>query len=91
MGLGVSEDQLVKLIGDDPTFKDSSGKFSRERLDRALRSVGMSEDHYVRNQHAVAMRSQLVSGLAQGMSAPDVFYSAVSQYQSEKRLFDYVR
>jgi peptidyl-prolyl cis-trans isomerase D len=90
MGLGVSEDQLAKLIGDDPTFKDSSGNFSRERLIAALRSVGMSEDQYVRNQHAVAMRNQLVSGLAQGVSAPDTFYAAFSQYQSEKRVFDHV-
>ena len=90
MGLGVSDDQLAKLIGDDPTFKDSAGIFSRERLIAALRSVGMSEDDYVRSQHAVAMRNQLVSGLAQGVAAPDVFYSAFSQYQSEKRVFDYV-
>ncbi len=89
MGLGVSEEQLIKLIASDPTFKDSSGAFSRERLIAALRSVGMSEDDYVRNQHAVAMRAQLLNGLGQGVAAPDVFHSALSQYQSERRVFDY--
>ncbi len=66
MGLGVSDEQLIKLIASDPTFKDSSGAFSRERLIAALRSIGMSEDDYVRNQHAVAMRNQLVNGLGAG-------------------------
>ena len=89
MGLGISETQLVKLIGEDPGFKDASGRFSRERLVGVLRSVGMSEDAYVQNQQAVAIRSQLVSSFAEGSSAPDVFFAAFSQYQGEKRLFEY--
>lgn len=89
MGLGISDEQLAKVIGNDPAFKDSFGNFSRERLVSVLRSIGMSEDSFVQNQKSVAMRQQLVSGLAQGLSAPDAFFSAFAQYQSEKRVLDH--
>ncbi len=89
MGLGISDERLVKAIAEDPTFKDGFGNFSSERLKAVLRQIGMSDDAYVRNQQSVALRNQLVSGLSQGISAPDAFYSAFSQYQTEKRVFDY--
>ncbi len=90
MGLGISDERLVKAIAEDPSFKDGFGNFSSERLKAVLRQVGMSDDSYVRNQQSVALRNQLVSGLSQGIAAPDAFYAAFSQYQTEKRVFDYV-
>jgi peptidyl-prolyl cis-trans isomerase D len=90
MGLGLSDDSLAKLIAADPTFKDAFGNFSRANLQAILRSIGMNEDSFVKNQHSTALRRQLVSGLSQGTAAPDALGSAVAQYQTEKRVFEYV-
>jgi peptidyl-prolyl cis-trans isomerase D len=89
MGLGISDEQLAKAIGDDPSFKDASGRFSRERLEATLRTIGMDEDAYVENQQSVAKRGQLVTGLAQGIEPSDALMKAIAQYQNEKRVFDY--
>lgn len=89
MGLGISDEQLAKAIGDDPAFKDASGRFSRERLEATLRTIGMDENAYVENQQSVAKRGQLVTGLAQGIEPPDALMKAIAQYQNEKRVFDY--
>jgi peptidyl-prolyl cis-trans isomerase D len=89
MGLGISNEQLAKAIGDDPAFKDASGRFSRERLLATLRTIGMDEDAYVENQLSVAKRGQLVTSLAQGIAPSDTLMKAISQYQNEKRVFDY--
>lgn len=90
MGLGVSQETLAAEIGADPTFRDGNGRFSRERLTRLLRSIGMSEEAYVQNQKASATRRQFVDGVTAGVAMPDAFFDAFSQYQSERRVFDYV-
>ncbi|MGI9401486.1 MAG: SurA N-terminal domain-containing protein, partial [Rhizobiaceae bacterium] len=90
MGLGLSEDNLASLIGDDPSFRDESGNFSRQRLDFALRQVGMSEDDYINSRKTAAVRQQLVSAMVQGLDMPDAFYDFLQKYDAEKRVFDYV-
>ena len=90
MGLGVSQETLAAEIGADPTFRDGNGRFSRERLSRLLRSIGMSEEAYIRNQEASATRRQFVDGVTAGVAMPDAFFDAFSRYQSERRVFDYV-
>jgi len=90
MGLGLSEDELAKLIGDDPAFRDASGQFSRSQLSFALQRIGMREEDYIRNRGNVSIRSQIVEGTASGVEAPEVFMEAYSVFLREKRQFDYV-
>ena len=90
MGLGLSEDELAKLIGDDPAFRDAAGSFSRSQLDFALRRIGMSEEDYIRNRGAVSIRSQIVEGTSNGVEVPETFLKALSMFQKQKRQFDYV-
>jgi peptidyl-prolyl cis-trans isomerase D len=90
MQLGISEDRLAQLIGDDPNFQDSSGNFSRQRLDFLMQNAGMREEDFIRNRTTAAVRNQLVSGLAAGTELPDVFFEAFADYQSQRRVFEYI-
>lgn len=90
MGLGLSEDELAKLIGNDPAFRDAAGTFSRSQLDFALQRIGMREEDYLRNRSAVSIRSQIVEGTSNGVEVPETFLKALSMFQNQKRQFDYV-
>ena len=90
MGLGMSDDKLAGLIGSDPAFQDASGNFSRQRLDFALRQIGMREEDYIRNRQAIGVRNQLISGLTEGLSVPQAFLEAFGEYQNQRRVFEYV-
>lgn len=90
MGLGMSDDKLAGLIGDDPAFQDASGNFSRQRLDFALRQIGMQEEDYIRNRQAIGVRNQLIGGLTEGLEVPNAFIDAFGEYQNQRRVFEYV-
>ncbi|MFK7901607.1 MAG: SurA N-terminal domain-containing protein [Nitratireductor sp.] len=89
MGLGISEKQLSTMIGDDPSFKDATGNFSRARLRGVLNQIGMSEQLYVKNRKAVAVRSQLIEGVSQNTNLPKAFYDIVEASQAEERVLEY--
>lgn len=90
MGLGISNDKLASLIGDDENFRDASGNFSRSQLQAVLRNIGMSEAAYVNNRKSVAIRNQLIEGTSNSAEMPDSFFEIVAKSQGEKRIFDYI-
>ncbi|MGB7335096.1 MAG: SurA N-terminal domain-containing protein [Salaquimonas sp.] len=90
MGLGISKDKLATLIGDDDSFRDATGQFSRGQLQQVLRSVGMSEEQYVQTREAVAVRNQLIEGTVGKADLPDTYWDLLAKYQSEERTFQFV-
>lgn len=89
MGMGISQDKLAGMIGDDTAFHDASGSFSRTQLRGVLRQIEMSEEQYVKNRKAVAIRSQLIEGVAQNTKLPSAFYDVLGKSRAEKRIFEY--
>lgn len=89
MGLGISKDKLAEVIGNDTSFHDVSGSFSRTQLQSILRNIGMTEEQYVNNRTSVAIRSQLVQGVSENTKLPDAFYSILGKSRAEKRIFEY--
>lgn len=89
MGLGLSDDRLATLIAEDPTFRDSTGRFSRSALEQVLREVGMRQEDYVRSRKAVAVRRQFLDAVSAASTPPEAFYDAYGAYQSQKRVFEY--
>lgn len=90
MGLGLSDDKLAGLIGEDEAFRDGSGRFSRSQLQAVLRSIGMREEDYVQSRKQVAIRTQILEGTASDAQLPDAYWDVLSAYQAEQRVFDYV-
>lgn len=47
MGIGVSLEQLKKVIVDDPTFHDESGRFSQQKFKQYLAQRQLTEDGFI--------------------------------------------
>ncbi|AJY46945.1 SurA N-terminal domain-containing protein [Martelella endophytica] len=90
MNLGLSEDRLADLIAQDPAFQNANGRFDRQRFQQLLRNVGMNEDDYVAERSKVAVRGQIVDGMADGFEAPETLMDAIREYRSQSRVVDYI-
>ncbi len=90
MGLGMSDQKLAVAIGDDPAFKDATGRFSRIQLQSVLRSIGMPEAQYVDTRRAVGVRNQIIEGTTGKMALPDAYWSILENYQAQERKFNFV-
>ncbi|MCY0094856.1 peptidylprolyl isomerase [Hoeflea ulvae] len=90
MNLGLSDDRLAAVIADDPAFHDFNGRFDRNNFQSVLRSVGMSEEDYLKNRSQVAVRTQIVEAVSDGFKAPDALIKALAQYETESRDVDYL-
>lgn len=90
MGLGMSDQKLAAAIGDDPAFKDATGRFSRSQLQSVLRSIGMPEAQYVDTRRAVGIRNQIIEGTTGKIALPDAYWKILEQYQAEERKFNFI-
>ena len=90
MNLGLSKDRLAALVASDPSFQDFNGRFDRGNFQRVLRSVGMSEEDYLKSRSQVAVRTQIIEAVSDGFKAPDTLLAALAQFQSETRDVDYL-
>ncbi|WP_421851110.1 SurA N-terminal domain-containing protein [Oricola sp.] len=90
MNLGLSKDRIAALIAEDPAFHGANGQFSRQNFSFVLRNVGMTEDEYIENRQAVAIRQQLVEAVADGLTAPATLLDAIAQHSGETRDVSYI-
>lgn len=90
MNLGLSQDRLAQLIGDDPAFKAVNGTFDRQKFELLLRNSSINPDDYIKERSKVAVRSQIVEAVSNGFTAPKVLVDAVKQYHDETRSIDYL-
>ncbi|ASJ59330.1 peptidylprolyl isomerase [Sinorhizobium meliloti] len=90
MNLGLSEDRLARLIGEDPAFHGANGQFDRLTFSSVLRNAGLTEQDYINNRSQVAVRSQIVDALTDGYTAPEVLVDAIGKYRHETRTIDYL-
>ncbi|GCA51837.1 SurA N-terminal domain-containing protein [Sinorhizobium meliloti] len=90
MNLGLSEDRLARLIGEDPAFHGVNGQFDRLTFSSVLRNAGLTEQDYINNRSQVAVRSQIVDALTDGYTAPKVLVEAIGKYRHETRTIDYL-
>lgn len=90
IGLGLSEEQLARLIAEDPSFHDASGNFSRNAFRNILANAGMSEQDYIRTKADEAVRTQIIDAIAEGVETPAAFATALGLYNGERRTVEYV-
>ena len=90
LGLAISDPLVARTISEDPNFKGANGAFDRTQFNELLRSNGMNEAQYVRDQRAVVLRLQLAEAVTGALPVPLAMREAVHRYQTEKRSADYV-
>jgi len=90
MRLGISDDEIVRRITQDPTFQGPAGKFDRMRFEQLLRNAGYSEQRFISEQRHVMLRRQLADSLTSSLPVPNAWLEAVNRFQNEERSIEYV-
>ncbi|MCL7998257.1 peptidyl-prolyl cis-trans isomerase [Brucella sp. 21LCYQ03] len=90
MQLGLSKDGIARLTGEDPSFQDASGNFSRAQFDAVLRQSNIRAQDYLDNRAKVARRQQIVEASTDGLKMPATMLKALALYQGESRSADYI-
>jgi len=90
LGLAVSDETIVRALFADPSFRGSDGNFDRRQFDEALRSNGLSEQAFLREQSRNTLRQQLAEAMTGGIGAPTAMLEALYRQRNETRSVDYV-
>jgi peptidyl-prolyl cis-trans isomerase D len=90
MRLGISDDDLKRIITDDPSFHGPGGRFDAERFRAILQRIGQNEQTYVAETRRETLRRQITGTLAADIKAPTVETEAINRFQNEQRGAEYV-
>jgi peptidyl-prolyl cis-trans isomerase D len=90
LGLGIGDDEIVKHILQDPSFRGINGQFDQTRFEQTLRAYGFTEPRYVAKLRGDAVRGQLADSFISGVTVPKTALEAFNRYQNEERNVDYV-
>src|SRR3954447_11323294 len=77
LGLSVSDQLIARTIAQDPNFRGPNGQFDRAAFDEILRSNGLSEAAFVREQRGVVTRLQLADAIAGALPVPLALREAI--------------
>lgn len=91
MRLAVSDETIRNLIFQDPVFRDASGNFSPARFNELLRSNGLNEQNYVREQRATILRQQIAEMVVGGVTAPVALQELGHRLRNERRAVTFSR
>ena len=88
-GLGVSDDQLSKMLRDDPSFQNALGVFDPASFSQVLQMSGLTESEYFESQGDAAQRQQLILSLFGDTQLPAVASQLVNRYAADQRTIEY--
>lgn len=89
LGVGVSDQLLVRSITEDPRFRGPGG-FERARLEYFLSERGQTEGLFLRDQRGVVARTQLAEAMTGGFPVPLAMREAIHRYGNERRAAAYL-
>lgn len=88
--LGVSDQELVRLIQEAPAFQAPGGGFDRALLARVLQANGLTEDAFVAERRLLEERRQIADAIGGGLATPAAMLEAFNQHANEERSIDYL-
>jgi peptidyl-prolyl cis-trans isomerase D len=91
LGLGQSNEETLKTIVDDPSFKGVNGAFDPARFQGMIRQLGYSEQRFIAEQRRISLRRQIAGTIAAGVEPPKVLLEALARFQNEQRSIEYVK
>jgi peptidyl-prolyl cis-trans isomerase D len=89
MELGVSDQQLGRMVRADPQFANILGQFDRQAFAEVLRRTGMTEAEYFDLARNRARRQQLESALFGDAVASEAAGELLARYTGDRRTIDY--
>lgn len=90
LGLSLSDESIAEAIRNDPSMKDRSGAFNRDRFEQVLRDMGLSERGFIVEQRKTDLRQQLGVALANGLTAPKALTAMLARVDTQSRNIDYI-
>ncbi|WOH69484.1 peptidylprolyl isomerase [Bradyrhizobium sp. BWA-3-5] len=91
MGLAQSQEEIMRLIYNDPNFQGLGGKFDPQRFQATIRQFGYTEQRYLSEQRRVGLRRQIAGTVSAGLEPPKVLVDALTRFQNEQRSMEYVK
>ncbi|HEY8576261.1 MAG TPA: SurA N-terminal domain-containing protein [Devosia sp.] len=88
-GLGVSEDQLSKMLREDPSFQNALGVFDPSSFSQVLQMSGLTEAEYFNDQSEAAKRQQLILSLFGDTQLPEAAANLINRYSADQRTIEY--
>jgi peptidyl-prolyl cis-trans isomerase D len=88
--LGVSNDDIIHRITNDPSFRGPTGAFDRRIFEEVIRQAGYTEARFVDEQRNLLLRRQIAESVGGDLQVPLTAMTAVDQYQNEKRAIEYL-
>ncbi|BBF93622.1 SurA N-terminal domain-containing protein [Blastochloris tepida] len=88
--LGIGDEELIRRIHDNPSFRGPSGQFDRNLFDQVLRSNGYSELTYIDAERKLALRQQLARAIGGSAEVPHTLASLVDTFRNETRKVEFV-
>ncbi len=88
-GLAVGDEEIVRGIMKDATFKGANDKFDSQLFARLLRENGYTEASYSKAQRALILRQDVSDAVIGGLELPGSVKDAVHRFQSEVRDLDF--
>lgn len=91
LNLGVSNEELVRLIQSAPSFqRPDAGGFDRALLARVLQANGMSEDEFIAERRRFEERRQIADSISGGITTPSPMLEVFNRHANEERKIAYV-
>jgi peptidyl-prolyl cis-trans isomerase D len=91
LGLGQSDDEIRRVVMNDPNFRGVDGKFDPARFQGVIRNFGYTEQRYIAEQRRVSLRRQITGTIGAGLEPSNAMLDALTRYQGEQRSIDYVK
>jgi peptidyl-prolyl cis-trans isomerase D len=91
LGLGQSNDETMRMIFNDPSFKGVNGAFDPARFQTVTRQLGYSEQRFIAEQRRVSLRRQIAGTIGAGIQPPKVLLDALARFQNEQRSLEYIK
>lgn len=90
LGLNMPEEEIAKLITQDPAFRGLTGRFEHSRFLQIIRQAGYTEARYIAEQRRLMLRQQLTGAVSGEITPPNALIEAYNRYQNETRSIEYV-
>ncbi len=90
MGLGIADSEIAASIATDPNLQTANGQFDRARFNDVLRSMGLTEQHFIADQRQTTLRRQIIDSVSGGIVPPTAWFDAINQYRNEQRSVEFV-
>ena len=74
----------------DDAFKGPDGQFDQQAFEARLQDNGLTEQGYVAETRAAALRQQIVATLTDDLAAPRAMLEIINRYYHEIRNIDYI-